>query len=56
VCTSIIVAAELRYGATKRGSPRLANRLDGFCLWLKKNPFTRQRNELCAEVGDGMKG
>ena len=23
VCTSIIVAAELRYGAAKRGSPRL---------------------------------
>ena len=23
VCTSIIVAAELRYGATKKGSPRL---------------------------------
>ncbi len=28
VCTSIIVAAELRYGATKRGSPRLAAQLD----------------------------
>ena len=24
VCTSIIVAAELRYGAAKKGSPRLA--------------------------------
>jgi tRNA(fMet)-specific endonuclease VapC len=27
VCTSIIVAAELRYGATKRGSPRLRSRV-----------------------------
>ena len=27
VCTSIIVAAELRYGAVKRGSPRLARQL-----------------------------
>ena len=28
VCTSIIVAAELRYGAAKRGSARLARQLD----------------------------
>ena len=27
-CTSIIVAAELRYGAAKRGSPRLAAQLE----------------------------
>jgi tRNA(fMet)-specific endonuclease VapC len=28
VCTSIIVAAELRYGATKKGSPRLIAQLE----------------------------
>jgi tRNA(fMet)-specific endonuclease VapC len=28
VCTSIIVAAELRYGATKKGSARLAHQLE----------------------------
>lgn len=28
VCTSIIVAAELRYGALKRGSERLTQRVD----------------------------
>lgn len=28
VCTSIIVAAELRYGATKKGSPRLVAQLE----------------------------
>jgi tRNA(fMet)-specific endonuclease VapC len=28
VCNSIIVAAELRYGATKRGSPRLTAQLE----------------------------
>lgn len=28
VCTSIIVAAELRYGAARRGSPRLTQQLD----------------------------
>src|SRR5437660_1165022 len=28
VCTSIIVAAELRYGASKKGSPRLSAQLE----------------------------
>ena len=28
VCTSIVVACELRYGAQKKGSPRLAAQLD----------------------------
>ena len=28
VCTSIVVAAELRYGATKRGSPALMARVE----------------------------
>jgi tRNA(fMet)-specific endonuclease VapC len=28
VCTRIIVAAELRYGATKKGSPRLTAQLE----------------------------
>lgn len=29
VCTSIVVAAELRYGAAKRGSPKLTERVHG---------------------------
>ena len=28
VCTSIIVAAELRYGANKKGSPKLSSQLE----------------------------
>jgi tRNA(fMet)-specific endonuclease VapC len=28
VCTSVIVSAELRYGATKKGSPRLTAQLE----------------------------
>ena len=28
VCTSIVVAAELRYGATKKNSPRLTSQLE----------------------------
>ena len=29
ICTSIIVAAELRYGSAKKGSPRLLARVEG---------------------------
>jgi tRNA(fMet)-specific endonuclease VapC len=39
VCTSVIVAAELRYGAAKRGSPRLAARLEGVLERLDVLPF-----------------
>ena len=30
VCVSVIVAAELRYGGTKKGSPRLSGRIEAF--------------------------
>ena len=39
VCTSIIVAAELRYGAAKRGSPRLAAQLEAVLGVLVVLPF-----------------
>jgi len=39
VCTSIIVAAELRYGAMKTGSPRLANQLEAVLGALDVLPF-----------------
>jgi tRNA(fMet)-specific endonuclease VapC len=39
VCTSIIVAAELRYGAAKKGSPRLARQLDAVLGVLDVLPF-----------------
>ena len=39
VCTSIIVAAELRYGATKRGSPRLSSQLEAVLGALAVVPF-----------------
>jgi tRNA(fMet)-specific endonuclease VapC len=41
VCTSIIVAAELRYGATKRGSPRLSAQLETVLGALEVLPFER---------------
>src|ERR1700728_4459589 len=39
VCTSIIVAAELRYGAEKKGSPRLAAQLEAVLGALVVLPF-----------------
>lgn len=39
VCTSIIVAAELRYGAGKKGSPRLSSQLDTVLGALEVLPF-----------------
>lgn len=39
VCTSIIVAAELRYGAAKKGSPRLTAQLAAVLNALEVLPF-----------------
>jgi tRNA(fMet)-specific endonuclease VapC len=39
VCTSIIVAAELRYGAAKKGSPRLVAQLAAVLSVLEVLPF-----------------
>jgi tRNA(fMet)-specific endonuclease VapC len=39
VCTSIIVAAELRYAATKKGSPRLTAQLEAVLAALDVLPF-----------------
>ena len=39
VCTSIIVAAELRNGSEKKGSPRLAAQVNGILGVLEVLPF-----------------
>ena len=39
ICTSIIVASELRYGAAKRKSPRLTRQLDAVLGVLDALPF-----------------
>jgi len=39
VCTSIIVAAELRYGSAKKGSPRLTAQLEAILSALEVLPF-----------------
>ena len=39
VCTSIIVAAELRYGAARKGSPRLTAQIEAVLGALEVLPF-----------------
>lgn len=39
LCTSTIVAAEMRYGAAKRNSPRLSTRIDLILTTLEVLPF-----------------
>jgi tRNA(fMet)-specific endonuclease VapC len=39
VCTSIVVACELRYGAEKRGSTRLTERIEATLLELDVQPL-----------------
>jgi tRNA(fMet)-specific endonuclease VapC len=41
VCTSIIVAAELRYGAEKKKSPRLSAQLEAVLSALEILPFEK---------------
>ena len=43
VCTSIIVAAELRYGATKKGSQRLTAQLETVLGGARCPPFRGAR-------------
>lgn len=39
VCVSIIVAAELRYGCARKGSPRLLRRVEEFLAQVPVLPF-----------------
>jgi tRNA(fMet)-specific endonuclease VapC len=49
VCTSIIVAAELRYGAIRKASPRLSNQVEAVLGAMDVLPF-----EAPAEATYGM--
>jgi len=50
VCTSIIVAAELRYGAAKRGSTRLSTQLEAVLSALEVLPFESPADVLYASL------
>lgn len=50
VCTSIIVAAELRYGATKKGSPKLTARVHAIFSRLKVLPLDAPADDAYASL------
>ncbi|GAN81992.1 type II toxin-antitoxin system VapC family toxin [Acidocella aminolytica] len=50
VCTSIIVAAELRFGAAKRGSARLAQQLETVLSVLDVAPFEQPADEAYGAI------
>ena len=50
VCTSIIVAAELRYGATKKGSPKLSKQLEVVLGALETLPFEAPADATYGEL------
>lgn len=54
VCTSIVVAAELRYGAAKRKSARLARRLDVILTAMDIVAFESPMDRVYADVRNAL--
>ena len=54
VCTSIIVAAELRYGAAKKGSARLSAQLEAVLSALAVLPFEAPADAVYASLRAGL--
>ncbi len=50
VCTSIVVAAELRYGAARRQSERLSKRIEAILSAIDILPFDALADERYAEL------
>ncbi|HEB55079.1 MAG TPA: type II toxin-antitoxin system VapC family toxin [Gammaproteobacteria bacterium] len=50
ICTSIVVAAELRYGATKSNSAKLAERIDMILSALEILPLETPADQQYAEI------
>jgi tRNA(fMet)-specific endonuclease VapC len=53
-CTSIIVAAELRYGAAKKGSARLSAQLEAVLGALDVLPFEPPADAIYASLRTGL--
>lgn len=50
VCTSIVVACELRYGAAKKGSPQLSERVESILGSLEILPLDKESDRRYAEI------
>ncbi len=50
ICTSVVVAAELRCGAAKGGSPRLSERVEGILERIEVLPLTSPVDEVYGRI------
>lgn len=50
VCVSVIVAAELRYGCARKGSPRLQRRVEDFLSEVPVLPFDVPADAECGGI------
>lgn len=51
ICTSIVVAAELRYGAAKKASPPLTAQVEAVLTAIDTVPFDAPADEIYASIG-----
>ena len=56
VCTSIIVAAELRFGAALEGSPRLTSLVEGILDRLDVLPLGPPADRVCGRLRARLQG
>jgi tRNA(fMet)-specific endonuclease VapC len=50
ICTSIVVAAELRYGAAKKASPRLTVQVEAVLSAIDTLPFDSPSDEIYGSI------
>jgi tRNA(fMet)-specific endonuclease VapC len=50
ICTSIVVACELRYGSAKKGSARLSERVESILGSLEVLPLDKEADRRYAEI------
>jgi tRNA(fMet)-specific endonuclease VapC len=50
ICTSIVVAAELRYGAAKKASPRLTEQVEAVLGVIEILPFELPADEIYGSI------
>jgi tRNA(fMet)-specific endonuclease VapC len=56
VCTSVVVAAELRYGARKRGSQRLSAQVEAILAIVPILPLEHPVDEAYADIRVALEG
>lgn len=54
VCTSIVVACELRFGAAKKASPALTQKVDALLKSIKVLPLEQTADTVYDEIRNGL--